>query len=326
MDTLLTTLGDSLLAPAGYFLDPAKRVYWMYSLASLGLAAGLMMRHHGLSPLQALRRLGEVSRWWTASTRMDLQLLVTNSVVRALLILPLVVPPATVTVAVAALLELSLGEPTTPGLSRSAIGMAYTVTLFGVSDLSRYIVHRLFHSVPALWALHQVHHSATTLTPLTLYRIHPLESLILELRRALAIGLTTGVFLYLFEGALNGYDVLGINLFGFLFNLSGANLRHSNTFLSYGGALEHLFISPAQHQLHHSEAAEHHHKNYGSCLALWDWLFGTLLVARHRQPLRYGLGDAATQAPRRLHQALFSPLLQSLRALRPGATSLNRQG
>ncbi len=326
MDTLLTTLGDSLLAPAGYFWDPAKRVYWMYSVTSLVLATLLMMRHHELSPLKALGRLCDLSRWWTASTRIDLQLLLTNSVVRALLILPLMVPPATVTVAIAALLELSLGEPTAPELSRSAVAMAYTLALFVVSDLSRYIVHRLFHSVPALWALHQVHHSATTLTPLTLYRIHPLESLILELRRALAIGLTTGVFLYLFEGALNGYDVLGINLFGFLFNLSGANLRHSNTFLSYGGVLEHLFISPAQHQLHHSEASEHHHKNYGSCLALWDWLFGTLLVARERQILHYGLGDDPAEAPRRLHQVLFSPMLQSLRALRPGATSLNRQG
>ena len=40
--------------------------------------------------------------------------------------------------------------------------------------------------------------------------------------------------------------------------------------------MEYIFISPAQHQLHHSIAKEHHDKNFGAALAVWDWLFGSL--------------------------------------------------
>jgi hypothetical protein len=35
---------------------------------------------------------------------------------------------------------------------------------------------------------------------------------------------------------------------------------------------------PAHHHVHHSANPKHFNKNFGSCLALWDWMFGTLYV------------------------------------------------
>ena len=56
----------------------------------------------------------------------------------------------------------------------------------------------------------------------------------------------------------------------------GSNLRHSHVGIQYWKWVEYIFISPAQHQLHHSIAKEHHDKNFGAALAIWDWLFGSL--------------------------------------------------
>jgi hypothetical protein len=48
--------------------------------------------------------------------------------------------------------------------------------------------------------------------------------------------------------------------------------------------------SPAQHQIHHSTDPRHHDRNFGGLLSLWDWLFGTLVTARTRQSITFGLG------------------------------------
>ncbi len=37
-------------------------------------------------------------------------------------------------------------------------------------------------------------------------------------------------------------------------------------------------MSPAHHQIHHSRNPAHFNKNLGSCLAVWDWMFGTLYI------------------------------------------------
>ena len=59
-------------------------------------------------------------------------------------------------------------------------------------------------------------------------------------------------------------------------------------------ALGRIFVSPAHHQVHHSGNPKHFNKNFGSCLALWDWMFGTLYVPeKEREPLSFGFPDRA---------------------------------
>ena len=79
---------------------------------------------------------------------------------------------------------------------------------------------------------------------------------------------------------------MGVDLLGFLLNAAGANLRHSHIWLSFGYA-EKWFISPAQHQLHHS--IEHGHGNLGTYLACWDRILGTHIEAKKKERLKFGL-------------------------------------
>ena len=54
---------------------------------------------------------------------------------------------------------------------------------------------------------------------------------------------------------------------------------------------EYLLISPYQHQIHHSDNPKHFNKNMGSKLAIWDWMFGTLVLSKSASkmtPLFFG--------------------------------------
>ena len=45
-------------------------------------------------------------------------------------------------------------------------------------ELLAYLLHRAFHSIPALWRLHAVHHCDTSVDFSTAYRHHPIEGII----------------------------------------------------------------------------------------------------------------------------------------------------
>ena len=124
--------------------------------------------------------------------------------------------------------------------------LAYTLTLFLSGDFTRYWLHRLMHSVPFLWEFHKVHHSAEVLTPITFYRVHPVENLLFGLRYSLSAGLVTGVFLYFFGAGLALLDVLGVNLFVYIAHVVGDNLRHSRcTCVIRAGLSADLFHRPS---------------------------------------------------------------------------------
>ena len=92
------------------------------------------------------------------------------------------------------------------------------MTLFVVWDASRWITHWLMHRLPALWAFHQVHHSAEVLTPLTFHRLHPVESLVYQLRSALSTALVTALFFWLFRDNIGGLTLLGVPAAGLVLN------------------------------------------------------------------------------------------------------------
>ena len=63
----------------------------------------------------------------------------------------------------------------------------------------------------------------------------------------------------------------------------------SVTKIFHFGRAERLFISPAQHQLHHSIA--HSHPNYGSFLAIWDRFNRSWLAGSEAKELSYGIPE-----------------------------------
>jgi sterol desaturase/sphingolipid hydroxylase (fatty acid hydroxylase superfamily) len=167
----------------------------------------------------------------------------------------------------------------------------YVVLALTVSDFFYYVSHRLTHEIPVLWEFHKVHHSAEVLTPLTVYRLHPLDSWFNQCFRNFGVGLVSGFFYYFYPSNFSILAITSTVVGIYLFHLAMANLRHSHIWISFGPVIERFIISPAQHQIHHSTNPKHFDKNYGSTLALWDWMFGSIYIPKGKEEIRFGLGD-----------------------------------
>ena len=166
----------------------------------------------------------------------------------------------------------------------------FTISITVLKDFTSYVTHLLQHKIPFLWEFHKIHHSATVLNPITQYRIHPAELVINNFTATIAFGLTFGCFDYLSIHQISEIEFLGANMFSFVFLFFGSNLRHSHVKLNYFNWIENIFISPLQHQIHHSSNPIHFDKNLGAKLAIWDWIFGTLLKSKSVKKLSFGLG------------------------------------
>ncbi|MBO22490.1 MAG: hypothetical protein CMM26_09015 [Rhodospirillaceae bacterium] len=286
MDTVSANYLSELAAP---FLDPNKRVFWGYLGSSLIIALFVQIILAGVSTRRALTHIFSRRVWFSPSARADYKVLFINQA------LMMGIGPRLISkLAVATLLFESLHiwfDGRAVFLSGSpawVIAGLFTLSIFLMDDISKYLVHRALHRWPVLWAFHKVHHTAETLTPLTIYRTHPVEAIIFSLRSIIVQALVIGSFLFFFGSRVEILTVLGANVVLFLFNALGSNLRHSHVRISYGKILEHIFISPAQHQVHHSVAHRHHDQNFGAVLAIWDWLGGSLTTAEEKKVIRFG--------------------------------------
>jgi len=161
-----------------------------------------------------------------------------------------------------------------PFVTRSII----TVVLFLAYELGYWLNHYLSHRIAFLWEFHKVHHSATVLTPLTNFRVHPVYMCIFLNIIAVFTGAANGFGDYAFGQATHEYGLSENNIILVFFIYLYVHLQHSQLWISFTGWLGHLFMSPAHHQIHHSRNPAHFNKNLGSCLAVWDWMFGTLYV------------------------------------------------
>jgi sterol desaturase/sphingolipid hydroxylase (fatty acid hydroxylase superfamily) len=298
-----------------YFFDANKRLYIVYLLSALLLAVTVYRSQMGQTTLTGFLKF--VFPWHiysAVSARHDYALLVLNKVIKAALFPLVVIAMAPVAISVASALEFVFGHLTPLAIPGAAIIAIFTLLLFIADDFTRFLLHYVLHRVPLLWEFHKVHHSATVLTPFTIYRSHPVESLLYALRMSLTQGLVVGCCYYLFGPTLKMFDLLGANLFVFLFNLFGSNLRHSHIWLSWGDKIETWLISPAQHQIHHSDNAKHFNVNYGAALALWDRLFNTLYKSSKVEKITFGIG-AKDPGHHSLLQIYFEPFKKAGRKL-----------
>jgi sterol desaturase/sphingolipid hydroxylase (fatty acid hydroxylase superfamily) len=309
-----------LTAIAGRFLGAGERLSPFYLLIMIVIAFVLWRFGRGTEQGGFWSWLFPRSIYFHRSHWVDIKLFVFGRLFSALGLLNRLALGTAVSAGVIALLAVNFG--TTQQSSQTGFWQmaALTVVFAAVADFSTYWVHRLHHENPVLWPFHAVHHSAEVLTPITLYRKHPVYDLLGGMLRALLVGIATGIVIYAFFGKISVLAIGGANLIYCAFNFVGSNLRHSHVWFSYGPVLERIFISPAQHQIHHSRLPRHHDRNYGEIFALWDWMFGTLYLPRGRETFEIGLADAAgnslPQPHGTLRAALLEPFAASARALR----------
>ena len=201
-------------------------------------------------------------------------------------------------------------------LSRPFLVIAiFTVISVLITDFVFYFHHYLQHRIPFLWEFHKVHHSAEVLTPMTDYRSHPLEFLTMPSPMSAALGFFQGCFAFFLKSEVEVYKVMGLNVILFGHHLSGYILRHTHIWVSYGPILERIFISPAQHQIHHSIAKRHHDKNLGGIFAIWDGLFGTLYVPKEKEDIVFGLSNDEHREFRSLWDMYVRPFRRNCRSL-----------
>ncbi len=145
---------------------------------------------------------------------------------------------------------------------------------FVLHDFYIYWFHRWQHHNKYLWRLHEAHHSTHDVDWLSGSRSHPLEILInqsVEFAPMILLGAAPEVVVL--KTALDA--VWGMYI-------------HSNIDV-HSAWLQRVLNGPEMHRWHHTASKEAHHYNFGTKLALWDWLFGTAWWNPPHKPSAYGL-------------------------------------
>jgi sterol desaturase/sphingolipid hydroxylase (fatty acid hydroxylase superfamily) len=132
-----------------------------------------------------------------------------------------------------------------------------------VLDLVIYLQHVLFHSVPALWRLHRMHHADLEFDVTTGVRFHPVEIVLSMLIKIAVVGVL-------------GAPALGVLAFEVILNATSM-FSHSNVRLppAVDRIVRWIVVTPDMHRVHHSILRRETDSNFGFNLPWWDRLFGT---------------------------------------------------
>jgi len=306
----ISSIGIDLLDSFKALFGSSKRIYWQYIFSSVSIALIYLLIYTKEQKINLSTKL-----WLHKSSILDYKYFVVSFLIKTVFIVPIVIGVNEITLFVYEYLTDYFGYKNIKGLSYSQVVLFYTLSLFIVSDFTRYWLHRFLHTIPILWEFHKVHHSAKVLNPLTFYRVHPVENILFGFRYSLSIGVVSGVFIYFFGAMISVYEILGANAFLYVFSLMGSNLRHSHIKLHYPKMVENILISPFQHQLHHS--TKYYNKNFGGYLSIWDKIFGTLQTSKEilssKEKIRFGI---EIQNFKTITDLLYIPFKKSVQSIK----------
>ncbi|WP_372619342.1 sterol desaturase family protein [Falsiroseomonas sp.] len=191
------------------------------------------------------------------------------------------------------LIAFALRDATMPEAVTQAVGglpiWVQIIAVILISDLCFYWVHRLFHTVPALWRFHAIHHSIEHMDWLAGHRVHPLDQVLTK-----GSGLLPLILL--------GFDEWAMAAAAMLYGWHSV-LLHSNIRLKLR-ALEGVIATPAFHHWHHSTERKAWDRNFAGQLSFLDRIFGTAYMPQGEAPTSYGIEDPV---PRRFVAQLIYP-------------------
>lgn len=296
----INTLGNWL----GLFF-PESRIYFLYIVSAVAIAFIAYWRiekahdehdHNEAAPEPLQERPGSFINYildpkiiFHSSTKQDLKFFFVNALLYAGIASQFMLTTQGVAWWAHGMLEFGFGQLEAPIMSTAVGLIVYTILTVIVIDFIAYGTHALQHKWPLLWHFHSVHHSAEVMTPLTLYRMHPVDIAFTAIAVSIGTGLSYAGLFYMTGETPQELTVFGLNIIFMLFYIFGYNLRHSHIWVAYPVWLSRIFISPAQHQIHHSSDPKHFDKNMGLIFSFWDDLFGTLYIPRTFEKLTYGL-------------------------------------
>lgn len=300
-------LGQFFLAPGSAFSVASLGV----TLAVFIIAVGCARRGRGV-PLRVLARVLFPRRLLgTASGRTDALFALAAPTLTFFVLGWALISAETVRGAVRPLLP-ARESALLPGPATATVA---TIVLFVAVEFAYWLDHRLKHAVPLLWHFHKVHHQAESLSLLTNFRVHPVDTLIFANIAAAILGTTQALLAALLGTDPTPLAVGGSNLLVLATAATLTHLQHSHLWITFGPRWGRWFLSPAHHQIHHSREPRHYNRNLGSVLAIFDRMAGTFhQPAPTREATRFGVEDG-TPDPHGWRAALTDPFVA---AMRPG--------
>jgi sterol desaturase/sphingolipid hydroxylase (fatty acid hydroxylase superfamily) len=318
---LWETIWQAVKDPFRYPVDVHERVFYGY-LASAFIFAVFVYQYlrkqdPDAVPKNVFAYLFPKRIYFHKSSIADYKFFLIDRVVFALILPVAMLYIAPVTEATASALNAAFGPVAHPWNANSPwILLAATLAQVAAVDFVLFYLHYLFHKVPVLWEFHKVHHSAEVMTPITAYRMHPVEVAVDMNLTAIAAGLVFGFFAHMTGGGRPQVELFGINAVQFAFYVVGFNLRHSHIPLGYGRIVSQVFVSPWMHQLHHSRETPHLDKNMGFIFSFWDRMFGTLYVPRRGETFALGLATGEHVRFHSVSALYFRPFANLARRLK----------
>jgi sterol desaturase/sphingolipid hydroxylase (fatty acid hydroxylase superfamily) len=181
-------------------------------------------------------------------------------------------------------------------LPSSGIGLLLGIPCYFLAmDGGEYVFHRAQHRIPALWALHSLHHSDPSVNVSTTPRHFWGDPFL----KAITIYPLVGLLFKANAAVIGGYAIFGFyNYF-----------LHLNVRVGFGRWFAWL-NSPQTHRLHHSSLPEHRDCNFAQFFTVFDVLGGT-----YRQPTSgeyppTGLDSA--EIPYKVHGMILWPWRRQL--------------
>lgn len=160
-----------------------------------------------------------------------------------------------------------------------------------VRDFTEFLYHYAQHRIPALWAMHSLHHSDPEMTALTTNRHFWGDQFI----KALTIWPAATMIIAPTDTIVAAYIVIG------LYNY----FIHANLKVDFG-RWSWVLNCPAYHRRHHSRLPEHYDTNFAALFPIFDVIFGTYRRPDGCPPC--GLDEA----PRSVGDLFFWPMRKAL--------------
>lgn len=127
-------------------------------------------------------------------------------------------------------------------------------------DFTEFLFHYAQHRIPALWAMHSLHHSDREMTALTTNRHFWGDQVI----KAITIWPATTMIITQSRSMIVAYAVIS------LYNYA----IHANLKIDFG-RWSWVLNCPAYHRRHHSRLPEHYDTNFAALFPIFDVIFGT---------------------------------------------------
>lgn len=308
-NTVINELAKAFFNPASFLSFGPLIVAFAIAFCIVAYRMRAKSKGRRVKLKHVIRTLFPRSVFWHKSAKTDYSIYIINNGFLFFVTLSVLITPTLFAEAILKIFSIQGLYPTETDVGWTE-RIALTLVMVLAWDFGATYAHYLKHKVPLLWEFHKVHHSAEVMTPITAMRRHPIDGLFGAFVTIISIGVALA-----FWHLVVGHGAGAVTIFGswagiYIWRLLGYNLRHTHIWISYGDFWNRIFISPAQHQVHHSIDSKHYDTNFGHIFSFWDAILGTLYLPKHEERVKFGIAAEDMDDMQTLRGIYFSPFVK----------------